>query len=62
MDRAKQLSPSREPDLEVWEDRVEHDIRKDSKIPETQRDAIIQARVGQGRFAPMCRASSAPAV
>ena len=39
-----------EPDLERWEERVEHDIRKDSKIPDTQREAIILARVGQGKF------------
>ena len=44
------MSPSREPDLEQWEDRVEVDIRKDTKIPDTERHAIIQARVGQGRF------------
>ena len=44
------MSPSREPDLEQWEDRVEVDIRKDPKIPDTQREAIIQARVGQGWF------------
>jgi putative restriction endonuclease len=44
------MSPSWEPTLEQWEDRVEVDIRKDPKIPETQREAIIQARVGQGRF------------
>ncbi len=28
VDRAEQLSPSREPDLEQWEDRVEVDLRK----------------------------------
>ena len=50
VDRAEQLSPSREPDLEQWEDRVEGDIRKDPKIPDTEAEAIIQARVGQGRF------------
>src|SRR4051812_17660846 len=50
VDRVEQLSPSREPDLEQWEDRVEVDIREDTKIPDTQREAIIQARVGQGRF------------
>jgi hypothetical protein len=50
VERAEQLGPSREPDLERWEERVEHDIREDPKIPETQREAIIQARVGQGRF------------
>jgi putative restriction endonuclease len=50
VDRAEQLSPSREPDLEQWEDRVEVDIRKDTKIPDTKREAIIQAREGQGKF------------
>ena len=45
VDRAEQLSPSREPDLERWEERVEHDIREDTKIPDTQRQAIILARV-----------------
>ena len=44
------MSPSWEPTLEQWEDRVEVDIRKDPKIPDTQREAIIQARVGQGKF------------
>ncbi len=48
-DRAVQLSPSREPDLERWEERVEH-VNEIPKIPETQPQAIIQARVGQGRF------------
>jgi len=46
VDRAEQLSPSREPDLERWEERVEHDIRDDTKMPDTQREAIILARVG----------------
>jgi len=58
VDRAEQLSPSREPDLEQWEDRVEVDIRKDPKISDTQREAIIQARVGQGRLGPPSRVSS----
>jgi len=44
------LSPSREPDLEQWENRLEVDIREDTKTPETEAEAIIQARVGQGRF------------
>jgi putative restriction endonuclease len=50
VDRAEQLSPSREPDLERWEERVELDIREDTKIPDTQREAIILARVGLGKF------------
>jgi hypothetical protein len=50
VDHAEQLSPSRERGLEQWEERVEHDIRKDSKIPDTEREAIILARVGQVKF------------
>jgi hypothetical protein len=46
VDRAEQLSPSREPDLERWEERVEHDISEDTQIPDTQREAIILARIG----------------
>ena len=49
VDRAEQLSPSREPDLEQWEDRVEV-VNKNLKIPDTEAEAIIQARVGEGRF------------
>jgi hypothetical protein len=45
VDRAEQLSPSREPNLEQWEDRVEVDTREDPKIPDTQREAIVEARV-----------------
>jgi hypothetical protein len=44
------LSPSREPDLEQREDRVDVDIREETTISDTQREAIIRARVGQGRF------------
>jgi hypothetical protein len=39
------MSPSREPDLEQWEDRVEV-VNKNPKIPDTEAEAIIQARVG----------------
>ena len=59
VDRAEQLSPSREPDLEQWEDRVEVDIRKDSRIPDTQREAIIQARVGLRKASRQCEGSRA---
>jgi len=36
VDRAEQLSPSREPDLEQCEDRVEVDIREDPKNPDIE--------------------------
>jgi hypothetical protein len=35
VDRAERLSPSREPDLERWEERVEH-VNEIPKIPDTQ--------------------------
>ena len=35
VDRAELLSPSREPDLERWEQRVEH-VNEITKIPDTQ--------------------------
>jgi hypothetical protein len=47
------MSPSREPTLEQWEDRVEVDIRKDTKIPDSQREAIIQARVARTGLSPL---------
>ncbi|HTE41420.1 MAG TPA: hypothetical protein VK629_11350, partial [Steroidobacteraceae bacterium] len=43
VDRAEQLSPSREPDLERWEDRVEVDIRKAPRSPTPSAKAIAQA-------------------
>ena len=62
VDRAEQLSPSREPDLEQWEERVEH-VNEYPKIPDTQGSKPSSWRAwGRGSFAPMCRASSAPVV
>jgi HNH endonuclease len=37
-------------DLEFWERRLEQDLVKDSTVQETDRLAIIRARVGQGLF------------
>ncbi len=37
-------------DLELWEHKVEQDIAGDLTVPETERQAIISARVGQGIF------------
>ena len=36
VERAEQLSLPWEPDLEKWEDRVEGDIRKDTKTPDIE--------------------------
>jgi putative restriction endonuclease len=38
------------PDLEMWEHHIESNIEADSRIPDTERDALIVARRGQGLF------------
>lgn len=62
VDRAEQLSRLREPDLKQGEGWVEIDVRKDPRIPDSQREAMIQAPEGRVSFAPTCRASSAHVV
>jgi putative restriction endonuclease len=37
-------------DLDLWEQRLEKVVETDQKIPETDREAIIRARRGQGLF------------
>ena len=37
-------------DLEVWEHHIESEIESDGQIPETEREALIVARRGQGLF------------
>jgi len=37
-------------DLDVWEHRLEQQVEKDRSVPETDREAIIRARCGQGLF------------
>jgi putative restriction endonuclease len=48
--RTERLSPASEPTLEEWERRVESAIRDDRKLAETERQALILARRGQGIF------------
>lgn len=48
--RAQQVSPASEPTLDEWEQRVEASIRDDHALQDTQRQALIQARRGQGVF------------
>jgi putative restriction endonuclease len=48
--RAQLLSPTPEPTLEEWERRVEEAIRDDRGLGETEREALVQARRGQGVF------------
>lgn len=37
-------------DLDIWEHRLEQQVEKDRSVPETDREAIIRARCGQGLF------------
>jgi hypothetical protein len=48
--RAQQLSPAPEPTLEEWERRVESRILDDRSLRDTEREALVQARRGQGVF------------
>jgi hypothetical protein len=48
--RIERESPAPEPMLEEWERHVELTIREDRRIEETERQALIQARRGQGQF------------
>jgi putative restriction endonuclease len=48
--RAERLSPSPEPTLEEWERRVEAAIRDDRQLSETEREALVMSRRGQGVF------------
>jgi hypothetical protein len=48
--RVERESPAPEPTVEEWERHVEATILEDRKIKETERQALIQARRGQGQF------------
>lgn len=48
--RAQQLSPASESTLDEWERRVEAAIRDDRSLENTEREALVQARRGQGVF------------
>jgi len=37
-------------DLDVWERRLEEQVKSDVSVNETDREAIVRARVGQGLF------------
>jgi putative restriction endonuclease len=50
IERVQQLSPAPEPTLEEWEGKLERAIRNDRRLEETQREALVQARRGQGIF------------
>jgi putative restriction endonuclease len=47
---AETVKPVPADDLDFWEHKLELDIASDSTVRETERQAIIRARVGQGLF------------
>jgi hypothetical protein len=47
---AKAVKPIISDDLDLWEERLERAVAKDTSIPETERQAIVRARIGQGLF------------
>ncbi|HQU07428.1 MAG: HNH endonuclease [Ferrovum sp. 37-45-19] len=47
---AQTVKPVPTDDIDFWELRLEQDIISDPTVPETERQAIIRARVGQGLF------------
>jgi len=47
---AMAVKPVISDDLDLWERRLEKLVANDSSIPETERSAIVRARVGQGLF------------
>jgi putative restriction endonuclease len=48
--RSARITPAPESTLEEWEHRVEVGIRENLEIPDTERQALILSRRGQGRF------------
>lgn len=47
---ARYAQPKVSDDLDLWDSKLEQDIRSDSTLDETERAAIIRARRGQGLF------------
>jgi len=51
IDRTVEITPqAANADLEVWEHHLETEVEKDPRIPDTEREALIVARRGQGLF------------
>jgi putative restriction endonuclease len=47
---AQSVMPVASDDLDFWESKLELDIAADTSVRETERQAIVRARVGQGLF------------
>lgn len=50
VDRSVRSTPTLEPTLEEWERRIEADLHQNPHIEDTDRQALVQARRGQGKF------------
>jgi putative restriction endonuclease len=49
-DAANAVKPIEADDLDLWERRLERQLAEDTTVPDTERQAIIRARIGQGLF------------
>ena len=47
---ASAVKPVAADDLDLWERRLERQLAEDPAVPDTERQAIIRARIGQGLF------------
>jgi hypothetical protein len=47
---ARGMKPVPADDLDLWESRLEQELITDSTVRDTERQAIIRARSGQGLF------------
>ena len=47
---ASAVKPIAADDLDLWEGRLEQQLANDPLVPDTERQAIIRARIGQGLF------------
>ncbi len=47
---ARAVKPVAADDLDLWERRLERQLAEDPAVPDTERQAIIRARIGQGLF------------
>ena len=47
---ASAVKPVAADDLDLWERRLEQQLANDPSVPDTERQAIIRARIGQGLF------------
>jgi len=52
---ASAVKPVAADDLDLWERRLVRQLAEDPTVPDTERQAIIRARIGQGLFKLIAR-------